>query len=276
MPSIETNEQLWGANGAWVDQGDDWSEQWGTPADQWEHVLLPRVGPFLDEMATVLEIAPGHGRWTQFLLPRCKRLIAVDLNENCIEHCRRRFNSPRLEAHVNDGRSLEMVTDGSVDFVFSFDSLVHVEADVLDAYVQQIARKLRPDGFAFIHHSNLRSYLGALRLSTMIRALTRGRYRLTHEANMRGRSVDADTMLASCRSAGLSCVTQELVPWESVPFFLIDCFTTISKRPAELVRVPNWSFMKEAARIRALSRVRSLADGRGADVRENPSGRATA
>ena len=48
-----------------------------------------------------------------------------------------------------------MVEDGSIDFVFSFDSLVHVEADVLDAYLDQLARKLTPDGVGFIHHSNM-------------------------------------------------------------------------------------------------------------------------
>src|SRR5579859_8081721 len=41
---------------------------------------------------------------------------------------------------MNDGTSLAMIEDGTVDLVFSFDSLVHVEADVMDAYLDEIAR----------------------------------------------------------------------------------------------------------------------------------------
>ena len=51
-----------------------------------------------------------------------------------------------------------MVADRSVDFAFSFDSLVHADAEVLDAYAAELARTLAPDGVAFIHHSNLGAY----------------------------------------------------------------------------------------------------------------------
>jgi hypothetical protein len=46
-----------------------------------------------------------------------------------------------------------MIADGSIDLAFSFDSLVHAEADVLSFYLAQLATKLRSDGVAFIHHS---------------------------------------------------------------------------------------------------------------------------
>ena len=76
----------------------------------------------------MLEIAPGHGRWTEYLAHHCDRLIGVDLASSCVEVCRERFDGrPNLEFFVNDGRSLDMVDAGSVDLVFSFDSLVHAE-----------------------------------------------------------------------------------------------------------------------------------------------------
>ena len=59
---------------------------------------------------------------------------------------------------VNDGKSLEMVVDGGIDFIFSFDSLVHAEEPVLKAYAAEFAKKLRPNGAAFLHHSNLGEY----------------------------------------------------------------------------------------------------------------------
>ena len=47
-----------------------------------------------------------------------------------------------------------MIPDRSIDFVFSYDSLVHVELDVMGEYIWQICQKLKPTGAAFLHHSN--------------------------------------------------------------------------------------------------------------------------
>jgi hypothetical protein len=47
-----------------------------------------------------------------------------------------------------------MIEDQSCDFVFSFDSLVHAELNVLESYIPEILRVLKKDGMAFIHHSN--------------------------------------------------------------------------------------------------------------------------
>ena len=67
---------------------------------------------------------------------------------------------------VNDGKSLEMVLDGGVDFIFSFDSLVHAEDAVLKAYVAEFAKKLRPNGAAFLHHSNLGEYISRIEVQS--------------------------------------------------------------------------------------------------------------
>jgi Methyltransferase domain len=51
-----------------------------------------------------------------------------------------------------------MVPDQSIDFVFSYDSLVHADTEVLSAYLSEVARVLTPTGAAFLHHSNLSEY----------------------------------------------------------------------------------------------------------------------
>src|SRR4029077_1318302 len=71
-------------------------------------------------------------------------------------------DNKHLAFYVNDGSSLDVVPDGSVDFVFSFDSLVHAEKDVIERYIQQLSKKLKLDGVGFIHHSNLGAYPGRL------------------------------------------------------------------------------------------------------------------
>lgn len=97
-----------------------------------------------------MEIAPGHGRWTQFLLSHCRTLAAFDICEECISFCRNRFLN-----RVNDGTAHFRLTDGlsipekeeSVDLVYSFDSLVHVERDVMRSYLVHLGRCLRPGVF---------------------------------------------------------------------------------------------------------------------------------
>jgi len=142
MATIELNKQKWDGEYEWIRQGEEWSCAWGGSEAQWSFTITPRIRPFIPT-GTILEIAPGYGRWTNYLKDYCDGLVAIDLSESCIQACRQRFSNSRYIAfHVNDGSSLEMVNDHSVDFVFSYDSLVHSEADVKDAYVSQISGKL--------------------------------------------------------------------------------------------------------------------------------------
>ena len=125
---------------------------------QWFGLIFPRIHAFLPT-GTILEIAPGFGRWTTFLTKHCDHLVLVDLSSKCIESCKQRFAyASHLSYHINDGRSLDMIENRSINFVFSFDSLVHAEADVLESYLDQLSNKLKPHGVGLIHHSNLLQY----------------------------------------------------------------------------------------------------------------------
>jgi hypothetical protein len=258
MPTIDENLRNWGG-WDWSRQGEEWSDWWGDTAAMWHGVLLPRIHAMLPA-GTGLELAPGYGRWTQFLKDRCEQLAIVDLTPECIEHCRRRFaGSPNLSYHVNDGRSLSMIEDATIDFAFSFDSLVHAGPEVLDVYVAQLAAKLSPDGIGFLHHSNA----GALRRAG--RATRRLPPRLLGPLMRRGVAMNlaawrdermsAELFRDQCRRAGLSCVGQELISWEFGPY-LIDCLSVFTRpgsrwdRPARLLRNPL--FVAEARRMRRL------------------------
>ena len=157
MPTLAENRSAWDASYDWRCAGDEWSEPWGTSQAQWAGCLYPRIFPFLK--GRILEIAPGRGRWTQFLRDHCTSLIGVDLATTCVSECRSKFKSdPRLHFEVGDGRKLPMVADASIDFAFSFDSLVHAEADILESYASELARVLKPNAIAFLHHSKPRDF----------------------------------------------------------------------------------------------------------------------
>jgi SAM-dependent methyltransferase len=231
---------------------------------QWYGSILPRIIAFVPA-DTILEIAPGYGRWTVFLKDLCKRLIIVDLSEKCIDKCRQRFaDCSHISYFVNDGKSLEMIVDGGVDFIFSFDSLVHAEDDVLKAYAAEFAKKLRPNGAAFIHHSNLGEYIALIEVQSRLSKVPKLLGLLKRlgvcdnvTGQERARSMTAAKLAVFAEDHSLQCVSQELVTWES-RFALVDCLSTIVRAdpdgPARTV-LRNPGFMAEAKRLSDLSRL---------------------
>ena len=265
MPTIEENRSLWGATYDWSQAGEEWSGAWGSAHTQWNGSILPRISAFVPA-DTILEIAPGYGRWTAFLKDLCKRMIIVDLSERCIDRCRRRFeDSSHISYFVNDGKSLEMVVDGGVDFIFSFDSLVHAEDAVLKAYTAEFSKKLRANGAAFIHHSNLGEYITRIEVQSRLSKvpnLLGFLKRLNVCDNVTGQwratSMTAAKMARFAEDHDLQCVSQELVTWES-RFALVDCLSTIVPRGSRWARenrvLRNTDFMTEAKRLSELSRL---------------------
>src|SRR6266700_8142738 len=242
----------------WKEAGEEWSEPWGSSAAQWTGSILPRIHDCLPTR-TILEIAPGFGRWTHYLKDYCEELSIVDRSSECIEACRRRFAAePHVRCYLNDGRSLSMIPNASVDFVFSFDSFVHPNRDIIEAYLRQLGAKLKPGGKGFIHHSNFGQYANTLR-ERLPPALTKLliKAEILDWALHRNPSMSADLFRALCAQSGLHCLSQELVNWRGRR--LIDCFTLFVRSDAtqqkstKIIRNPN--FMREAALIRAKSQI---------------------
>ncbi len=90
---------------------------------------------------------------TQYLSILASKLQIVDLNESCIEFTRNKLKHHVDSYFVNDGKTLP-VLDESQDLVFSFDSFVHMNRNVIEDYIKEIDRVLVPGGYGFIHHSN--------------------------------------------------------------------------------------------------------------------------
>ncbi|MBS7812535.1 class I SAM-dependent methyltransferase [Roseococcus pinisoli] len=233
MPDLELNASYWGTDYDWAAGGEEWSAVWGGSEAQWFGSLLPRIHRFLPA-GSILEIAQGFGRWAKFLLPTCREYVGVELSQQCIDACRITFEKANHARFVKtDGASLPGVASGSVDFVFSFDSLVHVEADVIRGYVPEILRVLAPGGVAFIHHSNLLPFQGSI-----------------GQPHARGSTVSADLVADIVNRGGGRVLLQEVINWGGD--HLHDCltlFTQGSQIGAAPVLV-NPGFMAEAFNIR--------------------------
>lgn len=257
MGSIEENAKYWGENYNWPMQGDEWSKMWGSSEVEWQGTILPRIASYVPA-ENIVEIAPGYGRWTDFLKEYGGKLIAIDLSKSCVDACKKRFGeSSALEFRVNDGKTLIGIPDSSIHFVFSFDSLVHVEKDAMGSYIEEIARVLIPGGVAFLHHSNPAEYPNFVKIAGIV-GKTIGRIfpRLQASAltKWRAPSVSAAWVKEKASASGLSCVRQELVNWEGA--LLTDAFTTLAKGEvggqSKMYRNPN--LMKEASLLKELDK----------------------
>jgi len=155
--SLQWNREKWGGRAPWDQCGDNWTfhaESCGQPYALWKQAVVDAfVSPYIGPDVDVLEIGPGQGRWSEFIVGRAKSVTLVDLNATCIDVCRDRFGRHDEVAFiVNDGHSLP-VDDASIDVIWSFGSFVHFDQRDVDAYLGEFRRVLRPGGRFLIHHA---------------------------------------------------------------------------------------------------------------------------
>ena len=144
-------QRKWNDEIMWTQEGHEWSKSFGNTENLWNKHIFEDVKKFRG--GKILEIAPGHGRITQFLSILASELLVVDLNQTCIDKTKEKLGDHVLGYFVNNGNDLPRIRDNSQDLVFSFDSFVHIHQNVIDDYLSEIYRVLKPNGYGYIHHS---------------------------------------------------------------------------------------------------------------------------
>jgi hypothetical protein len=154
------------------------------------------------------------------------------MSAKCVAACQQTFaKASHALFYQNDGLTLKMTGPVKFDFIFSFDSLVHAEADVFAAYIPQIIALLTDIGFAFIHHSNFANS-GA-----------------KENRGARSESVTANLVSRLVQEAGGHIIIQEVINWCGVE--PTDCLTLFKRGPerGQSAILPNRNFMLEATII---------------------------
>jgi Methyltransferase domain len=232
MPTLEENLGMW-SNYDWSQGGNEWSSCWGDTETLWWGSLFPRIRGFFPAQ-TILEIAPGYGRFTDYLRFMCGHLNIVDLTPGCIEACQKRFkDQSNISYFLNDGKSLSMIADNSIDLV-------------LEAYMLQLSKKLKSDGVGFFHHSNVGEFVDPSTGETTFENI-----------HWRAKSVTAQKFVAACEAAGIQCISQEIVNWGGE--HLCDCISVFTlktsrwARPNQVIR--NDQFMAEATHLATIKQM---------------------
>jgi len=159
--TIEGNLETWDKEHHWAKDGDEWDGQArfsGVSYDDWKQSLVDTfIVPNVTPDSSVLEIAPGHGRWSEIIAARCGSLTLVDLSPSCIEYCKKRLSDyHHVRYFTTDGKSLSDIENDSIDFLWSFDSFVHMSPEVIQAYFREAHRVMRTGGKAILHHAGRR------------------------------------------------------------------------------------------------------------------------
>lgn len=121
--------------------------QWGDPevSGPQGYMRDRYVLPYVKADQVALEIGPGGGRWTRYLL-RFGQLYVVDHHAELLEELRRHFNQPNMKFIVNNGTDFPDVRPESVDYIISIACFVHLEPHLVQAYLRNMYTILKPGG----------------------------------------------------------------------------------------------------------------------------------
>lgn len=111
------------------------------------------VAPARHEVA--VEIGSGLGRNCLAMAERFDRVIGADIAPEMIRQSRELVDNNRITFELCEGADLSMIPAASVDFVMSFTVFQHIpEVNVIEAYLREAGRILRPGGVIAVQWNN--------------------------------------------------------------------------------------------------------------------------
>jgi len=147
--------------------GKAWKKStYSADAEKWTFIFWNEDGPFRRmfeqlDMSAVLELACGHGRHAEQMADRTENLILMDIHESNMAACRERLNSYGHIRYIkNNGYDFRPVFDRALTAIFCYDAMVHFSPDLVQSYLNDAKRVLKPGGMMLLHHSNFSAPVG--------------------------------------------------------------------------------------------------------------------
>lgn len=137
--------------------------EWGEP-EVFEPLVFVRdryIVPYVKPDQTALEIGPGGGRWTRYLL-NFKQLYAVDYHEELLTQLKKVFDRPNIAFVKNDGTDFPGIPEQSIDYLFSFGVFVHLDLALIEAYLANMKPLLKPTANVVIQYSDMTKIMGQI------------------------------------------------------------------------------------------------------------------
>lgn len=143
-------------------EGDVYGLHWGDPdfVEPLAFIKREYLLPLIQPEFTGVEIGPGGGRWTRYL-KAIHRLYVVDFHQDLLDELGRKFKEPNIVPVKNNGDDFPNIGDGEIDFLFSFDVFVHFELPLVESYLRNMHRILKPGAKVLIHYSDKTKIMAA-------------------------------------------------------------------------------------------------------------------
>jgi SAM-dependent methyltransferase len=157
--SVAQNKLTWN-NWNWNKMGEEW-----TKSEEWKNKLAGEIiMKLVPDNSSVIEIGPGGGRWSEFLLKKASKLNLVDISEKCLELCKESFAS-NSNVRYNLIKEIKFIfaENSSVDVVFSYDVFVHIDKEQIEEYFHEFERVLKSNGKIILHYSKVGDKFGEYR-----------------------------------------------------------------------------------------------------------------
>lgn len=112
----------------------------------------------VEKGSMVLEVGPGTGRFTQHLVKRVLKVVAVDQSRRMLDELCKKIDAPNLYVHHLSLSQLSELPDyGSFDWVVCMRVLPHVEN--LESALTSLKQALKPGGKAVLDLWNGNSFV---------------------------------------------------------------------------------------------------------------------
>ena len=130
--------------------------QWGGVENDAElsNVKSRFLDPYVSSDVSCLEIGSGGGRWTAFLLG-AREVTCVEVEQGLLDYLEKRLGTTgKLRLVKTNGTDLPGVPAGSIDYVFSFGTFVHLWIEDIRSYIASVSEVLKVSGNVVLHVSN--------------------------------------------------------------------------------------------------------------------------
>jgi len=141
--------------------GKDWVQsEYYDNAEKWINVFWSENTVFYKsfcqlDCTNTVELACGHGRHVPRYLDKADGITLVDINQENIDFCKKRFQKEtKVKYLTNTGSNFNGIKPYSQTAVFTYDAMVHFEMLDILSYIKDANRILVDGGKILFHHSN--------------------------------------------------------------------------------------------------------------------------
>jgi hypothetical protein len=130
--------------------------EWGDPdvVEPLRFIKERYILPYINAQHDAVEIGPGGGRWTRYLLG-FRTLYAVDYHQELLDEVQRNFGyHQNIRFIKNNGFDFPSIEPNSIDYLYSFGTFVHFEFDLIESYLQSIKLIAKPHSNIVIQYSD--------------------------------------------------------------------------------------------------------------------------